>query len=139
MEVRVKLNEGMQFVGTAGSGHSLLMDTAPGVGGSDTAARPMELVLIALGGCTGMDVVSILRKMRVDFADFEVLLEAERVAEHPKVYSKIHLNYHIWGKDIPEDKFKRAIELSQERYCPITHMLKHSAKIEHEYTINPDR
>ncbi|MFQ6033331.1 MAG: OsmC family protein, partial [Candidatus Bipolaricaulia bacterium] len=78
MKARVTLNEGMQFVGNSESGHAVLLDAAPEVGGTDTALRPMEFLLISLGGCTGMDVVSILRKMRVEWERFEILLEAER-------------------------------------------------------------
>jgi len=137
MKARVTLNEGMQFVGSAESGHAVLLDAAPGVGGSDTAPRPMELLLISLGGCTGMDVVSILRKMRIEWDRFEVLLEAERAPEHPKVFTKIHLIYRIWGDDIPEDKLKKAIDLSQERYCPVTAMLNKIAEITYRYEINP--
>jgi putative redox protein len=137
MKVRVTLNEGMQFVGNSESGHAVLLDAAPGVGGSDTAPRPMELLLISLGGCTGMDVVSILRKMRVEWDRFEVLLEAERAPEHPKVFTKIHLTYRIWGSDIPEDKLKKAIDLSQERYCSVTAMLGKSAEITYGYEVNP--
>ncbi|MGQ9734692.1 MAG: OsmC family protein, partial [Candidatus Bipolaricaulia bacterium] len=129
MRARVKWSERLQFVGMAESGHAVVLDGAPEVGGSDSASRPMELVLIALGGCTGMDVVSILKKMRVEWERFEIGLEAEQAEEHPKAFTKIHLIYRIWGDDIPEDKLKKAIDLSQERYCSVTAMLKGSAKI----------
>lgn len=137
MKARVVLNEGMQFVGDSESGHAVLMDTTPNVGGTQTAPQPMELVLLGLGGCTGMDVVSILRKMRIQWDRFEVLLEAERAPEHPKVFTKIHLIYRIWGDDIKEENLKKAIALSQERYCPVTPMLRKGATITHEYRINP--
>lgn len=138
MKARVTLNEGMQFVGNSESGHAVLLDAAPEVGGTDTALRPMEFLLISLGGCTGMDVVSILRKMRVEWERFEILLEAERAPEHPKVFTKIRLTYRIWGDDIPEDKLKKAIDLSQERYCSVTAMLSKTAEISYEYRINPE-
>ena len=137
MQTRVILNEGMQFVGNSESGHAVLMDTTPNVGGAETAPQPMELVLMGLGGCTGMDVVSILRKMRVEWNEFEILLEAERAPEHPKIFTKIHVIYRIWGDHIPEENFKKAIDLSQERYCPVTPMLRRSAEITYEYRINP--
>ena len=136
MKARVKLAGGMQFVGRAESGHAVLMDAAAGVGGEDTAPRPMELVLIGLGGCTGMDVVSILRKMRLNWERFEILLEAERAPDHPKIFTKIHLVYRIWG-EVPQEKLKRAIELSLERYCPVTAMLRRAAEITYDYEINP--
>ena len=138
MSARVKWTEGLQFVGTAESGHAVVLDGAPEVGGSNSAARPMELLLISLGGCTGMDVVSILKKMRVEWERFEIGLEAERAEEHPKAFTKIHLIYRIWGDDIPEDKLKRAIELSQERYCSVGAMLAKGAEISYEYQINPE-
>jgi putative redox protein len=137
MKARVILNEGMQFVGDGESGHAVLMDAAPGVGGADSAPRPMELLLVSLGGCTGMDVVSILRKMRIEWDKFEILLDAERAPEHPKGFTKIHLTYRIWGEDIPEDKLKKAIDLSQERYCSVAAILSKSAEITYEYEINP--
>ena len=137
MKAKVTLNEGMQFVGSADSGHAVLMDAAPEVGGANTALRPMEMLLVSLGGCTGMDVVSILRKMRVEWRRFEILIEAERAPEHPRVFTKIHLTYRIWGENIPKDKLKKAIDLSQERYCSVTAMLRKTAEITYEYEINP--
>ncbi|MCR4405286.1 MAG: OsmC family protein [Candidatus Acetothermia bacterium] len=137
MEARVRFVEGMQFVGTSASGHALALDSR-GEGGANTAPSPMELVLIALGGCTGMDVVSILRKMRVGWERFEIALQAERAEEHPKPFTKIHLTYRIWGDGIPEDKLKRAIELSQERYCSVGAMLAKGAEITYGYEINPE-
>lgn len=136
MKAKVRLTGGMQFVGRAGSGHAVLLDAAPDVGGEDSAPRPMELVLIGLGGCTGMDVVSILRKMRLNWERFEILLEAERAPDHPKVFTKIHLIYRIWG-EVPEEKLKRAIELSLGRYCSVTAMLRRTAEITYDYEINP--
>lgn len=137
MKAKVKLNEGMQFVGHSESGHEILLDAAGEVGGADSAPRPMETVLIGLGSCTGMDVVSILRKMRLEWDGFEVLLEAECAPEHPKVFTEIHLTYRIWGEGIAEDKLNKAIDLSQERYCPVTAMLSKTAKFTYEYQINP--
>jgi putative redox protein len=139
MKAKVKWSEGLQFVGTAESGHALVLDTHAEVGGLEAGPSPMELVLLALGGCTGMDVVSILKKMRVEWARFEIGLEAERAEEHPKAFTKIHLTYRIWGADIPEDKLKKAIDLSLERYCSVGAMLGKRAKITYDYHINPER
>jgi putative redox protein len=106
------------------------MDADSRVGGEDAGARPMELLLIGLGGCTGMDVVSILRKMRIEFESLSIELKAEKNDEHPKVYTKIEMKYVITGSDIPEDKFLRAIELSQERYCSVSAMLRKTAEFQ---------
>ncbi|MFH1011391.1 MAG: OsmC family protein [bacterium] len=125
---RVKWVEGMQFSGRVPSGHSILMDATEAVGGADSGARPKELLLAGLGGCTGMDVVSILRKMRVPFDSFEIEIHAESSEEHPKVWTRIELIYRIVG-DVPEDKFVKAISLSQERYCSVSAMLRGAAAI----------
>lgn len=131
---RIKWVEGMQFVGRAPSGHAILMDTHEGVGGSDSAVHPAELSLVSLGGCTGMDVVFILRKMRVPFDHFEVEVHAEAAKEHPKVWTRIEIVYRIIG-DVPEDKLLKAINLSQERYCSISAMLGKTAEISFRYEI----
>lgn len=136
-EVKAKWTEGMQFVARANSGHAIVMDTVPQVGGMDSAVRPMELLLVGLAGCTGMDVISILRKMRVEFDNFEVRVKAERASQHPKLYTKIELAYLIWGREIPEDMYKKAINLSQERYCAASVMLGKTAQLTHTYRINP--
>ncbi len=128
----------MQFVGIPNSGHAVLVDASEEVGGLDSAPRPTELLLIAQGGCTGMDVVSVLRKMKVDFSDFEMEVEGERTEEHPKFIKKIHIVYKIWG-DVPEDKLKKAIELSLEKYCSVANTLNGKAEITYSYEINPKR
>jgi len=128
----------MQFVGIPRSGHAVLVDAAEEAGGFNSAPRPTELLLIAQGGCTGMDVVSILRKMRVDFNDFEMEIDGERTEEHPKFIKKIHIVYKIWG-DVPEEKFKKAIELSLEKYCSVANTLRGKADITYSYEINPKR
>ncbi len=130
----VRFIDGMQFVATSASGHAIVLDTTEDVGGHDTGPRPMELLLIALGGCTGMDVVSILRKMQVNFTRFEMAIEGERAPEHPKYFTKIKVLYKIWG-DVPHEKLKRAIDLSLEKYCSVTNSLK--AAVSYEYQINP--
>lgn len=133
---RVRWTGGMQFVGIPNSGHAVLLDAAKEGGGLDSAPRPTELLLIAQGGCTGMDVVAILRKMKVDFSDFEMEIEGERSEEHPKFIKKIHIVYKIWG-DVPEERFKKAIELSLDKYCSVGNTLKGKAEITYSYEINP--
>ncbi len=134
MKAKVKLTDGMQFVGYADSHHAVVMDSGPSVGGEDTGSRPMELLLLGLGGCTGMDVVSILRKMRQEVKAFEIEIEAERAKTHPKVYTKVHIIYKIWG-NVSEDKVKKAIELSQDTYCSASSMFKKTAEVSYEYKI----
>ena len=133
---KVRWNQGMQFIGIANSGHAVLVDAAEQSGGLDSAPRPTELLLIAQGSCTGMDVVSILRKMKIDFSDFEMEIDGELTEEHPKFIKKIHIAYKIWG-DVPEEKFKKAIELSLEKYCSVANTLNGRAEITYSYAINP--
>lgn len=137
-KAKVVWNRGLQFVGISGSNHAVVADTSPEVGGFNAGPTPTELVLIAQGACTGMDVVSILRKKRVDFDEFEVEVEAETPPEHPKYLKKVHLTYKIWGKEVPEGALKRAIELSLEKYCTVANSLKGRAEISYEYRINPE-
>jgi putative redox protein len=120
MEVRVSWHEGMRFVGIGPSKHAVVMDT-DAVGGEGTGPRPVELMLMALGGCTAMDIVAILKKMRTLPQRFEVLVQAERAAEHPKAVRKVHLTYRAWG--VPMENLERAAQLSQERYCSVSHSL----------------
>ncbi|MFC2075935.1 OsmC family protein [candidate division KSB1 bacterium] len=129
MEATIVEFQSMGFVGKAGSGHQVVMDAKEEVGGGDGAPRPLELVLIGLGGCTGMDVSSILKKMRIDYDRFEIAASAERAEEHPKTFTKIHMTYRFKGNDLDESKLKRAIELSQDRYCSVSAMLKQAAEI----------
>jgi putative redox protein len=124
--------EKMQFTGTAGSGHNLIMDSAPETGGEQTGFRPKELVLQGLAGCTAMDVMSILSKMKIVPKAFRVEVSAEQTEEHPKVFNKIHLKYIVSG-DVPEDKLIRAIELSEKQYCGVSAMLGKTAKITYEH------
>lgn len=132
---KAKWVEGMQFVGRAPSGHAIILDTTESVGGTDSGVRPMELLLVSLAGCTGMDVISILRKMRISFVDFEVEVHSEKSKEYPKIYEQIELVYRITG-DVPEDKLEKAINLSQERYCGVSAMLGKATTLTHRYEIN---
>jgi putative redox protein len=135
---RIKWVENLKFYGTGPSGHSIAMDGPPESGGDNSAVRPGELTLIALGGCTGIDVVSMLRKMRVTFDSFEIIVDAEPRDEHPKSWVKIHVKYILKGPGIDESKVKRAIELSEEKYCSVSAMLKAGAELTYEYHIITD-
>jgi putative redox protein len=116
-------------------GHHIVMDTAPEFGGEERGPRPKQILLAALGGCTGMDVVALLKKMRIDNEEFSVMARGEESSEHPKVYTNIHLVYEFRGKGLPEDKLRKAVDLSQERYCPVSAMLRQAAKLTYEIRI----
>jgi putative redox protein len=134
-EATVRWAGRMTFIGKAGSNHLVPMDSGPEFGGDSSATKPLELLLIALGGCTGMDIVSLFKKMRVDFSGIEMNIISERSEEHPKVYTKIDLEYVIYGRGIDEEKVKRAVELSQEKYCSVSAMLRKSCPINYTWRV----
>lgn len=134
--VTVTLDGAMRFTGKGESGHDVAMDASPKGGGEDTAPRPLEVLLSSLGGCTGMDVVSILRKMKTEPSGLRIEIDGERASEHPKRFTKIHLTYVVAG-DVPEANLQRAIELSLEKYCPVANTLAGVAEITSEYRIEP--
>ncbi|MBO8169676.1 MAG: OsmC family protein [Thermoanaerobacteraceae bacterium] len=137
MKATVSWKGNMAFEGQSGSGHRILMDAPAKAGGEDRGPSPMETVLMSLGGCTGIDVISILQKMRLDVKDLQVEIEAERAADHPRVFNKITMVYKVWGDNLPEDKVKRAVELTQEKYCSVLHMVNKTAEVEYSFQINP--
>ena len=130
--------KGVTFIGKAESNHWIPMDGPEQFQGSDAATRPKELILISLAGCSGSDVASILSKMRENITRFEIDVDAESANEHPKVFTKIHLTYKFWGTDLKEANIEKAINLSQDKYCSVTAMLKSSVEITHSYETNPD-
>ncbi len=117
MKAHIKWVDGAMFLGESGSGHTLVMDGPPEAGGRNMGVRPMETVLIGLGGCASYDVVSILRKARQDIRDVHALIEAERADTEPKVFTSVHVRFVVTGKNIKEAHVKRAVELSAEKYC----------------------
>jgi len=129
MNAEVRLVHEMSFVGKAGSGHWVAMDAAETVGGANGASRPLELLLIGLGGCTGMDVVSILRKKRVPFTELWIEVEAPQALDYPMVFTDITITYHVVGYGVKETDVVRAVELSQEKYCSVSAMLRKAAPI----------
>lgn len=135
--IRITWNRGLQFVGLTDSGHAVTADTSEDVGGLDAAPSPTELLLVGVGACTAMDVVSILRKKRVGIDDFEIEVRGEIEPEPPKHVREIHLVYKVWGPDVPERAVQRAIELSQEKYCTVSNTVKGVAELSWEYRINP--
>lgn len=139
MKAVVKRVQGMTLAAKADSNHWLTMDAAESVGGTDAGSRPVELILMGLAGCTSMDVLSILQKKRIPLEDFEVQVEAERAEEHPKVFTRIALKFIFYGKNISEEAVKRAIELSETKYCSVSAMLSKTAAITVEYEIKEQR
>ncbi|HLC17257.1 MAG TPA: OsmC family protein [Thermodesulfovibrionia bacterium] len=135
VNAKITLVDGMQFAGTANSGHEVIMDAAPEVGGQNKGSRPMELVAIALGGCTGMDVISILRKKKQDVKGFEINVTGQKAEEYPKRYTSMHIEFVIKGKDISEDAVQRAVELSYDKYCAVGGTIKPGAQVTHSYRI----
>ena len=135
MKAKIKWLDGRAFVGESGSGHAVVMDGAPGAGGRNIGVRPMEMLLLGLGGCTAFDVVMILEKGREKVTGFEVDLEAERAAEEPKVFTHVKMIYRLKGKSLKASAVERAIKLSEEKYCSATAMFRHTAKIEYEWTV----
>ena len=133
MELTINWKGKMAFAGTTPSGHETKMDAAPEVGGENTGARPTELLLQAVAGCTGMDIISILHKMRLEPSSFQIDVEGQRAEDHPKRFTNLNIHFAIDG-DLPEDKVIRAIQLSKDKYCSVSHSL--NAEITVSYSIN---
>ena len=115
--------------------HKITIDAAESVGGQNKGPTPKPLLMVSLAGCTAMDVVSILKKMRVSFDSFKVRVEGDLTEEHPKKYTKIHVIYEFKGKNLPEDKIKKAISLSEERYCGVSATLEGHVELSSEYKL----
>lgn len=137
MKAKIELNwkDNMAFK-TNIDGHDLLLDAAPTNGGNDLGPRPKQLMLVALAGCTGMDVVSMLKKMRVNIKDFKVSVEADTTEEHPKHYSQMTVIYEFWGENLSEEKIAKAVNLSEERYCGVSHVYKKAMKVDSKIIIH---
>ncbi len=135
MKARVKWVEEVTFMGQAESGHAVVMDGPPDHGGRNLGPRPMELLLLGMGGCTAFDVVSILRKSRQAITDCVAEIDAERAETDPKVFTKIHVHFIITGKDLAEKLVQRAVELSADKYCSASIMLGKVAVVTHDFEI----
>ena len=140
MKTSLNLNwlEGMAFESEV-NGHKIVLDAVESVGGKDRGPRPKPLMLLALAGCTGMDVVSILKKMRVVLDNFSVEVEANLTEEHPRQYDEMKVIYKFWGKDLPMEKLEKAVNLSDERYCGVSAVYKKALKMSHEIQVNPEK
>jgi putative redox protein len=126
----------MAFTGSTDGRFTVRMDASEEVGGHDSGFRPTDLLVIGLAGCTGMDVISILKKKRQEVTSFQVLVNAQKAEEHPKVFTQIQIEYVVTGKNIDPSAVERAVELSETRYCPSIAMLGKTAEITHKITIN---
>jgi putative redox protein len=135
MKARVKWVQDATFLGEAGSGHAVVMDGPPDHGGRNLGVRPMEMLLLGMGGCTAFDVVHILRKARQPISDCVAELEAERAAEEPKVFTRIHVHFIVTGAGLDEKRVARAVSLSADKYCSASIMLGKSAEITHDFEI----
>jgi putative redox protein len=131
----IKQINGISFTAKSDSNHWVNMDGPEESFGSNAGSRPKELVLMGLGGCTGSDVVNILKKKRIQVDNFEMNITAEMSDEHPKVFTKIHIEFLLHGENIPEKDVERAIELSHTKYCAVTKMLEKSVEITNSYKI----
>jgi putative redox protein len=135
MDAKVIWSSGLSFTGSALSGFTLPLGAHPDVGGDNDGFRPMELIAIGIVGCTAMDVISILQKMKQDIREFSVEVKADQAEEHPKVFTKIQIHYKLAGVDVDEERVQRAIELSETRYCPAQAMFNQILPIELSYEI----
>lgn len=135
MRTKIKWVEDATFMGTTDSGHAVIMDGPPDHGGRNLGPRPMEMLLLGLGGCTTFDVIMILKKSRQDIHDCVVEIDAERAEEEPKVFTKIHVHFVVTGKDLKEKQVERAVSLSAEKYCSASIMLGKMAEITHDFEI----
>jgi putative redox protein len=135
MKSRVKWVENVCFMAESGSGHAMVMDGSPEIGGRNMGPRPMELLLMGAGGCTSVDVVMILQKSRQDVTGCEVDISADRADENPKVFTKIHMHFTVTGRNLKPETVDRAIKLSAEKYCSASIMLGKTAEITHDFEI----
>jgi putative redox protein len=135
MKVILEHRSGVNFVATTESGHQIEIDGSPVIGGQDKGGRPMEMVLIGLGGCSAIDVMTMLEKMRQQVTDCRIEIDANRVDAVPAVFSDIHLSFSVNGKDLDSNKVGRAVSLSAEKYCSVSRMLAGSVAITHDFKV----
>ena len=138
MKARVKWVQDGTFVGESGSGHAVVMDGPPDSGGRDLGIRPMEMILLGMGGCTAFDVMHILRRARQPVTDCVVELTAERADKIPRVFTHIHVHFVVTGKGLPEKQVARAVELSAQKYCSASIMLGKVVELSHDFEVVDD-
>ena len=135
MKARIKWVEDVTFLGEAGSGHAMVMDGPPESGGRNLGPRPMEMLLLGMGGCTAFDVIMILKKARQPVTDCVVEIDAERAEQAPRVFTRIHVHFVVTGQGLAEKQVERAVQLSAEKYCSASIMLGKAAEISHDFEI----
>ena len=135
MNISVNWVDGLLMVGKSDSGHTITMDGPPESGGENLGVRPMEMLLLGVAGCTMIDVVTTLKKMRQDLSYLETKINAERATDHPKVFTDIHIQFIVKGKDLDSKKVDKAITLSAEKYCSASIMLGETATITHDFEV----
>ena len=135
MNISVNWVDGLLMVGKSDSGHTITMDGPPESGGENLGVRPMEMLLIGVAGCTMIDVVTTLKKMRQDLSHLETKINAERATDHPKVFTDIHIQFILKGQNLDEKKVDKAITLSAEKYCSASIMLGETATITHDFEV----
>jgi putative redox protein len=135
MKARIKWVDGMTFIGESESGHAVVMDASPEVGGRNLGPRPMEMLLLGTGGCSSIDVMMILKKSRQAVSDCYVEMSAERAETDPKVFTKIHMHFVVKGKDIKPEAVEKAVKLSAEKYCSASIMLGATAEMTHDFEV----
>ncbi|GAB6071246.1 OsmC family protein [Thiomicrorhabdus hydrogeniphila] len=135
MSILVNWQGKKAFEATSSSGHKVMMDASQEVGGEDRGSRPMELLLMGLGGCSGIDVMMMLEKGKQNVTDCQMEITSERADAVPAIYTKIHLHFTVTGSDLNEKKVKRAVELSADKYCSVSKMLEKTAEMTHSYEI----
>lgn len=136
VKVNIDWQGKMKFTGTDEAGNSINMDAPVAAGGDGSAPTPLSLVLMAIAGCTGIDVLSILSKMKIKLDNFSMEVEGERADQHPKIFTNINVLYKFKGADLPRDKVERAVKLSVDKYCSVGHIVNKSAQINYAYEIN---
>lgn len=134
-KAKIKYTDGMQFVGEASSGHAIVMDTDTEFGGANTGLRPTELLLIGVGGCSGMDIVSVLKKKKQKLTGLEVNVNGKKAETYPQKFTDINIEFIVQGRDLSEEAVKKAVDLSMEKYCSVKATLEGSAKITFSYKI----
>ena len=135
MNISVNWVEGILMVGKSDSGHTITMDGPPEAGGENLGVRPMEMLLLGVAGCTMIDVITTLKKMRQDLSHCETKINADRAIDHPKVFTDIHIQFIVKGKDLDAKKIDKAITLSAEKYCSASIMLGETATITHDFEV----
>ena len=138
LEARIKHVERLQFVGNSATGHATVMDGEAEAGGENTGPRPMELLLLGIGGCSGMDIISILRKKKQHVTGFEIAVKGKKAEEYPKKFTDISIEFIVRGRDISDGAVKRAVDLSMNKYCSVKATLEGAADIHFSYTIEQE-